>query len=83
VTTPGRYRVKALYSYQANPVSFDVNERRAGACQLPVATDSWHHWNFAEIGTVEFPSAGPQLLTFHYGRGNNFAFFLFEPLEPK
>lgn len=83
VTKPGRYRVKALYSNEANAVSFDVDGKPAGACRLPVATESWHHWNFAPIGTVDFPSAGPALLTFHYGRGNNFAFFVFEPVESK
>jgi hypothetical protein len=83
VMKPGRYRVKALYSYQANQVSFDVNGKKAGECRLPLATESWHHWNFAEIGSVDFPAAGLQLLTFHYGRGNNFAFFVFEPVETK
>ncbi len=83
VRTPGRYRIRALYSYQANPVSFDLNGKKAADCRLPVATEDWHHWNLAEIGTIEFPTAGPQLLTFHYGRGNNFAWFEFERLEAK
>jgi len=83
VKTPGRYRVKALYSYKANSVSFDVNGKKASDCRLPVATESWHHWNLAEIGTIEFPAAGVQLLTFHYGPGNNFAYFEFELVQPK
>ena len=43
---------------------------------------AYHHWNLAEIGTIQFPAAGLQLLTFHYGKGNNFAYFEFEPVEP-
>ena len=78
VKKAGKYRIKALYSYEPNAVSFDVNRKRAAECKLPVATEDWHHWNFAEIGTIEFASAGVQVLTFHYGRGNNFAYFEFE-----
>lgn len=26
--------------------------------------------------------SGPQLLTFRYGKGNNFGYFEFEPVEP-
>lgn len=80
VKTKGRYRIRALYSFQANAVSFDLNGRKAAECRLPLATESYHHWNLAEIGTIEFPEAGVQLLTFHYGRGNNFAWFEFERL---
>ncbi len=80
VKAKGRYRIRALYSYQANAVSFDLNGRRAAECRLPAATEDWHHWNLADIGTIEFPATGLQLLTFHYGRGNNFAWFEFEPL---
>jgi hypothetical protein len=37
----------------------------------------------AEIGTITFPEAGTQLLTFHYNAGNNFASFEFKPVETK
>jgi hypothetical protein len=47
-----------------------------------VDTGHWHRWNYAGIGTIEFPEAGLQLLTFHYNKGNNFAYFVFERLEP-
>jgi len=83
VRVPGTYNIKALYSYQANTVSFDLNGQPAATCKLPVATTSWHHWNFAEIGTITFLEPGLQLLTFHYGWGNNFAYFEFEPFTPK
>ncbi|MCC6234213.1 MAG: hypothetical protein IT580_16335 [Verrucomicrobiales bacterium] len=81
VQRPGVYRIRCLYAYQTNAVAFDVNGKRAAECRLPAATPSYHHWNLAEIGTVEFPEAGIQVLTFHYGKGNNFAYFEFEPVE--
>ena len=81
VTRPGAYRIKCLYGYQANTFTFDLNGKPAATCRLPVPTASYHHWNLAEIGTIEFPEAGRQLLTFHYGKGNNFAYFEFEPVS--
>ena len=83
VRLPGTYKIKAFYSYQASTVSFDLNGHAAATCKLPLATTSWHHWNLAEIGTITFPEPGLQLLTFHYGWGNNFAYFEFEPVTPK
>jgi len=82
VKSPGTYQVKALYSFQANTVTFDVNGNAAATCKLPVATASYHHWNYAPIGTISFPKGGRQLLTFHYQAGNNFAYFVFEKVEP-
>ena len=78
VARPGTYRIKALYSYQTNTVTFDLNGKLAATCRLPVLTANYHQWNLAEIGIIRFPEAGPQLLTFHYGKGNNFAYFEFE-----
>ena len=80
VARPGTYRIKALYSFQTNIVTFDLNGSPAATCRLPVPTVNYHQWNLAEIGTLRFPEAGPQLLTFHYGKGNNFAYFEFEPV---
>lgn len=79
VTRPGTYRIRALYAFQTNTVTFDLSGKPAATCRLPVPTAGYHHWNLAEIGTIEFPEAGPQLLTFRYGKGNNFAWFEFEP----
>lgn len=81
VKVPGTYRIKVLYSYQPNEVSFDLNGKPASTCKLPVPTESWHFWNFAEIGSITFPEPGLQLLTFHYGGGNNFAYFEFEKVK--
>lgn len=80
VTRPGIYRIKCLYAFQTNTVTFDLNGKPAATCRLPVPTASYHHWNLAEIGTIRFIEPGLQLLTFHYGKGNNFAYFEFEPL---
>lgn len=81
VARPGRYRIRALYAFQTNSVTFDLNGRAAATCRLPVPTASYHHWNLADIGTIEFPEAGRQLLTFRYSKGNNFAWFEFQPVE--
>jgi len=78
VSAPGTYRIKALYTFQANAITFDLNGKPAATCKLPVATPGFHYWNFADIGTITFPESGRQLLTFHYGKGNNFAYFEFE-----
>ncbi len=78
VELAGTYVVRALYSNEANGVRFDVDREPASVCRLPVATGGWHTWNYAEIGTITFREAGRRLLTFHYGKGNNFALFSFE-----
>jgi len=80
VTKAGTYRVRALYSHQANTIRLSINKSPAAVCRLPMATGDWHTWNYAEIGTVTFSEVGLQLLTLHYGAGNNFAFLCFEPL---
>lgn len=81
VARPGTYRLKALYSFQTNSVTFDLNGKAAATYRLPVPTLNYHQWNYAELGTINLPEAGLQLLTFHYGKGNNFAYFVFEPVE--
>lgn len=82
VARPGTYRIRALYSFQTNVVTFDLNGRPAASCRLPVPTANYHQWNVATIGSIAFPESGRQLLTFHYGKGNNFAYFEFEPVDP-
>lgn len=81
VKAPGTYRIRALYAFQTNTVTFDLNRQPAAQCKLPVLTKDYHHWNLADIGTITFPEAGLQLLTFHYGTGNNFAWFEFEQVD--
>lgn len=95
VREPGTYAVKCLYSYvekevrrDANgkpptEISFDLNGKPAALCQLPRGTQGWHYWDFGQIATITFPEAGRQLLTFHYRRRNNWAFFVFERIGDK
>ena len=82
VKKAGTYRIIALYGNEANPVRFSINHQPASECKLPLATGSFHKWNKAEIGTIAFPQLGLQLLTFYYGKGNNFAYFEFVPANP-
>jgi hypothetical protein len=93
VSQPGTYTVKCLYSYVEDAVTlgadgtpaagirFDLNGRPAATCTLPRPTEGWHHWDYGQIAEITFPEAGPQLLTFHYRRGNNWAFLVFEKKE--
>ena len=80
VKKAGAYRVIALYGNAASTIRFSINHQPASECKLPLVTGSMHTWNKAEIGTITFPEAGLQLLTFHYNKGNNFAYFEFEPI---
>lgn len=82
VKRAGTYRIFAVYGNAANTVRFAINNQSATQCKLPLDTGSMHKWNKAEIGKIHFPNAGLQLLTFHYGKGNNFAYFEFVPNDP-
>ena len=77
VKTAGVYKVIALYGKAANIIKFDIDNKPAAECRLPVDTGSPHNWNKAEIGTITFPKAGLRLLTVHYGKENNLAYFEF------
>lgn len=83
VKKAGAYRIVALYGNADNPVRFTINHQPAAECKLPLATGSMHIWNKAQIGTIVFRESGLQLLTFHYGKGNNFAYFEFVPIEAR
>lgn len=83
VKAAGTYKIRALYAKDPSTITFDINRKPAATCKLPLATEGFHTWNYAEIGMIAFPEAGRQLLTFHYDAGNNFAFFEFEKVEAK
>ena len=95
VRESGTYTVKCLYSYVEKEVtrdaagkpvaqiSFALNGKPAALCELPRGTQGWHYWDYGQIATITFPEAGPQLLTFHYRQGNNWAFFVFERVDGK
>jgi hypothetical protein len=83
VKTAGLYRITALYANEPNKFQFSINHKPAGECKLPMQTGSFHKWNKAEVGTITFSETGPQLLTLHYDRGNNFAYFEFALVDKK
>ncbi len=80
VKKPGKYKIISLYGFGANVIRFSINNVPASVCKLPVDTGSYHKWNKAEVGSIEFKEAGPQLLTFFVSR-NNYAYFDFEPMD--
>ncbi|HLO81794.1 MAG TPA: cellulase family glycosylhydrolase [Chitinophagaceae bacterium] len=77
VKVAGLYTIDALYSFNDTTITFDVDQLPASTCKLPVNTGSFHAWNKGVIGTIEFREPGLHLLTFHYNKGNNFAYFEF------
>lgn len=81
VKVAGTYKIDALYANKDSVISFDVNHKLASTCKLPLDTGNFHHWNKSEIGTITFPNPGLHLLTFHYNKGNNFAWFEFTLMD--
>ncbi|MFI5378129.1 MAG: hypothetical protein ACHRHE_02370 [Tepidisphaerales bacterium] len=72
---------KQLYANEANTFKFSINNKPVSECKFPVSTGSMHKWNKTEVGTITFTEAGLQLLTLHYNKGNNFAYFEFQAIE--
>lgn len=83
VKVAGTYKIDALYANNDATITFDVNQKHASTCKLPLNTGNFHSWNKAEIGAITFPEPGLHLLTFHYNKGNNFAWFEFTLVEKK
>lgn len=81
VKVAGTYTIDALYANSDTTITFDVNQKPASTCKLPLNTGSYHIWNKAEIGTITFSETGLHLLTFHYNKHNNFAYFEFTLTE--
>jgi hypothetical protein len=77
VKVAGTYKIDALYANNDSTITFDINQKPASTCKLPLNTGNFHHWNKGEIGTITFSEPGLHLLTFHYNKGNNFAYFEF------
>jgi hypothetical protein len=77
----------------AQTISFSLNDHPAAECKLPLETGNlyperhdpdwmvFHTWNKAQCGQIVFPSPGLQLLTLHYKKGNNLAYFDFTPVS--
>jgi Carbohydrate binding module (family 6) len=83
VKKAGTYKIIGMYGNGTGTLSFSINHKPAGECKFPFTTGGPHKWNKAEVGTITFPDAGQQLLTLHYCRGNNLAYFDFELVEEK
>ncbi len=83
VKVAGKYKIDALYANSDSKISFDINQTTATICKLPLNTGNFHHWNKGEIGTISFSKPGLHLLTFHYNKGNNFAYFEFTLVDKK
>jgi hypothetical protein len=83
VQSAGTYKIDALYGNSDNTITFDVDQRPATVCKLPLNTGNFHSWNKANIGTITFSEPGLHLLTFHYNKGNNFAYFEFTLVAKK
>jgi hypothetical protein len=95
VKKAGTYRIAAMYSHTPQTIQFWLNNKPAADCKLPIDPAGqfplqnypdwivWHIWNKADCGEIHFPQAGRQLLTLHYGHGNNLAYFDFEPADEK
>ena len=81
VKVAGKYKIDALYSNNDATITFDVDQQPASTCKLPLSTGNFHAWNKAEIGNIFFSAPGLHLLTFHYNKGNNFAWFEFTLME--
>jgi len=83
VQAPGRYRIITVYGYQDNHSSLWLNNKKAVDLVLPENTGNWHYWTQATVGEIVFPAAGLQLLTLHYNKGSNLAYFDFLLVEEK
>ncbi len=83
VKVAGTYKIDALYAYNDSSITFDVDQKLASTCKLPLNTGNFHFWNKAEIGKITFDEAGLHLLTFHYNKGNNFAYFEFTLVDKR
>jgi hypothetical protein len=83
VKMAGTYKIDALYANNNSAIIFDIDQKQASTCKLPLNTGDFHAWNKGEIGTINFSEAGLHLLTFHYNKLNNFAYFEFTLLGKK
>lgn len=81
VKVAGTYAIDALYANSDATILFDIDQKKSGTFKLPLNTGNFHSWNKAKIGTLTFTEPGLHLLTFHFNKGNNFAYFEFTFLK--
>lgn len=77
VKVTGKYKVICLYGFADNKSSLYINGEKAVDIVLPVNTEHFHRWNIAQVATIEFSKPGLNLLTLHYNKGTNLAYFDF------
>ena len=78
VKKAGTYKVGLLYSNDIKSFKLSLNGKPAGEYTVPLKTASYHTWNFgANLGTIEFPKAGLNLITLHISGGMNYAYLEF------
>ena len=82
VMQPGKYRIITVYSNYDNHSELWLNGVKAAQLKLPEDTGSPHKWTQATVGEITFPTAGLNLLTLHYNKGPNLAYFDFLLEEP-
>ncbi len=83
VKVAGTFKIDALYANQDATITFEVDHNAASTCKLPLNTGDFHIWNKAEVGMITISEPGLHLLTFHYNKGNNFAWFEFTLIDKK
>ncbi len=93
VKKAGAYKINVLYSHVPQTIQFSLDNRPAADCTLPLETGNlyperhdpawmvFHTWNKVDCGKIAFPQAGLHLLTLHYKKGNNLAYFEFVPTQ--
>jgi hypothetical protein len=78
VKKAGTYKVGLLYSNDIKSFKLSLNGKPAGEYTVPLKTASYHTWNYgANLGTIEFPKAGINLITLHISGGMNYAYLEF------
>ncbi len=77
VKAPGKYKIITVYGYQDNRSSLWLNNTKAVDLKMPENTGNWHYWTQATVGEITFTKTGLNLLTLHYNKGANLAYFDF------
>lgn len=83
VKAPGTYKIITVYGFQDNKSSLWLNGVKAVDLVLPENTGDYHRWTQATVGEINFPTAGPNLLTLYYNKGSNLAYLDFVRIHPQ
>lgn len=83
VKAAGRYKIITVYGNHDNASYLVLNHCDTTKIKLPEDTGNWHYWTQATVGEIYFHHTGLNLLTLHYNRGSNLAYFDFVLIEEK